>query len=51
MIKYVLKSIENKAGAVWQVQSMALPKKEAEKLLKRRLSAKDKSHRYGLFPS
>ena len=47
---YILKSILNQAGAVWQVESIAIRKKEAERLLKRRLSVSDGSRRYGLFP-
>tara|TARA_Y100001938_G_C7979164_1_gene373468 strand:+ start:675 stop:827 length:153 start_codon:yes stop_codon:yes gene_type:complete len=46
---YILKSILNQAGAVWQVESIAMRKVEAERLLKRRLSANDGSRRYGLF--
>ena len=46
---YILKSILNKAGAVWQVESIAMRKVEAERLLKRRLSVNDGSRRYGLF--
>lgn len=48
---YILKSILNKAGAVWQVESIAMTKRDAERLLKRRLKANDGSRRYGLFPS
>tara|TARA_B000000557_G_scaffold77247_1_gene61845 strand:- start:3299 stop:3448 length:150 start_codon:yes stop_codon:yes gene_type:complete len=48
---FVLKSILNQAGAVWQVESIAMRKKEAERLLKRRLSVNDGSRRYGLFPA
>tara|TARA_B100000212_G_scaffold115296_1_gene86017 strand:+ start:345 stop:497 length:153 start_codon:yes stop_codon:yes gene_type:complete len=48
---YILKSILNQAGAVWQVESIAMRKKEAERLLKRRISANDGSRRYGLFPA
>ena len=48
---YILKSILNQAGAVWQVESIAMRKKEAERLLKRRLSVSDGSRRYGLFPA
>ena len=51
MIKYILKSIENKAGALWCVESMALSKKDAEKLLRRRAASSDGSRRYGLFTS
>ena len=46
---YILKSILNQAGAVWQVESIAMRKKEAERLPKRRLSTNDGSRRYGLF--
>tara|TARA_B100000287_G_scaffold355786_1_gene346474 strand:- start:57 stop:212 length:156 start_codon:yes stop_codon:yes gene_type:complete len=49
MIKYVLKSILNQAGSVWQVESMPMARKEAERLLRRRLSANEGNRRYGLF--
>ena len=48
---YILKSILNQAGAVWQVESIAMRKRDAERLLKRRLKVNDGSRRYGLFPS
>jgi len=46
---YILKSILNQAGAVWQVESIAMRKKDAERLLLRRAKANDGSRRYGLF--
>ncbi len=49
MINYVLKSILNQAGAVWQVESIAMRKKDAERLLRRRQASNDGSRRYGLF--
>ena len=48
---YILKSILNQAGAVWQVESIAMRKRDAERLLKRRLEVNDGSRRYGLFPA
>ena len=48
---YILKSILNQAGSVWQVESIAMRKKDAERLLRRRLSVNDGSRRYGLFPA
>ena len=48
---YILKSILNQAGAVWQVESNAMAKRDAERLLRRRLETNDGSRRYGLFPS
>jgi|TARA_B110001454_G_C12514328_1_gene348219 hypothetical protein len=48
---YILKSILNQAGAVWQVESIAMRKAEAEKLLRRRIKTNDGTHRYGLFPA
>ena len=48
---FILKSIVNQAGAVWQVESIALRKKEAERLFRRRQAQNDGSRRYGLFPA
>ena len=48
---FILKSILNQAGAVWQVESIALRKKEAECLFRRRQAQSDGSRRYGLFPA
>ena len=48
---FILKSILAQAGSVWQVESIAMRKKEAERLLKRRLATSDGSRRYGLFPA
>jgi len=48
---FILKSILNQAGAVWQVESIALRKRDAERLLKSRRLNNDGSRRYGLFPS
>jgi hypothetical protein len=48
---YILKSIVNQAGAVWQVESIALRRREAERLLRRRQAQNDGSRRYGLFPA
>jgi hypothetical protein len=47
---FILKSILNQAGAFWAVESIAMRKRDAEKLLKSRLSNSDGSRRYGLFP-
>ena len=46
---YILKSILNQAGAVWVVESIAMRKIDAERLLRRRQANNDGSHRYGLF--
>jgi|TARA_B100001778_G_scaffold76849_1_gene61932 hypothetical protein len=48
---FILKSILAQAGSVWQVESIAMRKKDAERLLRRRQSANDGSRRYGLFPA
>jgi len=47
---YILKSIINQAGAVWTVESIAMRKCDAERLLKSRLTHADGNRRYGLFP-
>jgi len=47
----ILKSILNQSGAIWQVESIAMRKSEAEKLLRRRVKSSDGSRRYGLFPA
>jgi len=46
---FILKSILNQAGAVWQVESIAMRKRDAERLLRSRLANNDGSRRYGLF--
>tara|TARA_Y100000361_G_scaffold125574_1_gene119183 strand:+ start:323 stop:472 length:150 start_codon:yes stop_codon:yes gene_type:complete len=46
---FVLKSILNQAGAVWQVESIAMRKRDAERLYRRRQAQSDGSRRYGLF--
>jgi hypothetical protein len=46
---YILKSIVNQAGSVWQVESIALRKRDAERLLRSRLANSDGKRRYGLF--
>jgi len=48
---YILKSILNQAGAVWTVESIAMRKRDAERLLKSRLAHADGKRRYGLFPA
>ena len=48
---YILKSILNQAGAVWQVESIALRKRDAERLLKSRRANANGARRYGLFPA
>lgn len=48
-IMFILKSILNQAGSVWQVETIAMRKKDAERLLRRRLANNDGSRRYGLF--
>jgi len=46
---FVLKSILNQAGSVWVVESIAMRKREAERLFRRRQAESDGSRRYGLF--
>ena len=48
---YILKSILAQAGAVWQVESIAMRKRDAARLLRRRQATNDGSRRYGLFPA
>ena len=48
---YILKSILNQAGAVWIVESIPMPKRDAEKVYRRRVKSNDGSRRYGLFPA
>ena len=48
---YILKSILNQAGAVWQIESIAMRKRDAERLLRSRLANANGKRRYGLFPS
>ena len=50
-IMFILKSIVNQAGAVWVVESIAMRKIDAERLLRRRQAQNDGSRRYGLFPA
>jgi hypothetical protein len=45
----ILKSILNQAGAVWRVESIAMRKADAERLLRRRIADNDGTRRYGLF--
>lgn len=46
---YILKSILNQAGAVWVVESIAMRKRDAERLYRRRQAEGGGSRRYGLF--
>jgi len=46
---YILKSILNRAGAVWQVESIAMRERDAKRILRRRQADSDGSRRYGLF--
>lgn len=48
---FILKSILTQAGAVWQVESIAMRERDAKRLLKRRQATNDGSRRYGLFPA
>ena len=48
---YILKSILNQSGAVWKIESIAMRKKEAEKLLESRRKHNKGNFRYGLFPA
>jgi hypothetical protein len=47
---YILKSILNQAGAVWQVESIAMRKRDAERLIRTRIANANGKRRYGLFP-
>jgi hypothetical protein len=46
---YILKSILNQAGAVWEVESIAMRKRDAERLLCSRIASAKGARRYGLF--
>ena len=46
---YILKSILNQAGSVWQVESIAMRKRDAERLLRSRIANANGVRRYGLF--
>jgi len=46
---FILKSILNQAGSVWKVESIAMRKHDAERLLRRRAARNDGTRRYGLF--
>lgn len=48
---FILKSIVNQAGSAWQVESIAMRKRDAERLLRSRLASNDGTRRYGLFPA
>jgi hypothetical protein len=48
---YILKSILNQAGSVWKVESIAMRKRDAERLLRSRIANTDGKRRYGLFLS
>ena len=48
---YILKSILNEAGSTWKVESSAMRKRDAEKLLQKRIKSNDGKYRYGLFPA
>jgi len=48
---FILKSIIAQAGAVWQVESIAMRERDAKRILKRRQAQNDGSRRYGLFPA
>ena len=48
---YILKSILNKAGSSWRVESIAMRKRDAEKLLQKRMKSSNGKYRYGLFPA
>jgi hypothetical protein len=46
---YILKSILNQAGSVWQVESIAMRLHDAERLLRSRNANSKGAYRYGLF--
>lgn len=48
---YILKSILTQAGSVWQVESIAMRKRDAERLIRSRRANSNGERRYGLFPA
>ena len=46
---YILKAILNQAGSVWKVESIAMQKRDAERLLRSRLASGTGKYRYGIF--
>jgi hypothetical protein len=46
---YILKAMLNQAGSVWQVESIAMRKRDAERLLRSRNANSKGAYRYGLF--
>lgn len=46
---YILKAILNQAGSVWKVESIAMQKRKAERLLRSRNANTTGKYRYGLF--
>jgi hypothetical protein len=45
---YILESILNKAGAVWRVESLPLPLRKADRLIKQRIANAQGRCRYRL---
>lgn len=46
---YILKAILNQAGSVWKVESIAMQKRDAERLLRSRLANNKGAYRYAIF--
>ena len=45
---YILQSILNKAGAVWQTESLPMPLRKADRIVKQRLANAEGRRRYRL---
>jgi hypothetical protein len=48
-LMYILKAILNQAGSVWKVESIAMQKRDAERLLRSRLANNKGAYRYAIF--
>ena len=46
---YILESILNTAGAVWQTETLAMPLRKADKVIKERLAHANGRRRYRLI--
>ena len=46
---YILQSILNQAGAVWQTETLAMPLRKADKVIKERLARDSNARRYRLI--
>ncbi len=45
---YILQSILNQAGAVWQTETLAMPLRKADKVIKERIARGGNARRYRL---